>query len=78
MWDTHSFPGLGARVVQRSWQTLQGCARASFDAVAAKAHTIDTHETLHHLLTGRRGRLIKVAFGLGVIACLGVIAVSAL
>jgi hypothetical protein len=76
MWDTHSFPGFGAGVVQRSWHALQGYARASFGAVAAKAHSIDTHETLHHLLTGRRGRLIKVAFGLGVAACLAVIAVS--
>src|SRR5262249_5311943 len=77
-WDTHSFPAFGAGVVQRSWQTLQGYARAGFAAVATKAHSVDTHEALHNLMTGRRGRLIKIAFGLGVLACLGVIAVSAL
>ncbi|HEV2957822.1 MAG TPA: AsmA-like C-terminal region-containing protein [Xanthobacteraceae bacterium] len=52
--------------------------RAAFDTVRTTAHSADTHERLHHLLAGRRGRLIKIAFGLGVAACLAVIAVSAL
>jgi hypothetical protein len=78
MWDTRSFPGLGTGVVQRSWEALRGYARAAFDAVVATAHSADTHERLHHLLTGRRGRLIKIAFGLGVAGCLFVIAVSIL
>jgi hypothetical protein len=78
MWDTRSIPGLGAGFVQRSWEALHGHARAAMDAVLAKAHSAHTHDQLHHLLTGRRGRLIKVAFGLGVAACLAVIAVSAL
>jgi AsmA-like C-terminal region/Protein of unknown function len=85
MWDTRSIPGFGAGSVQRSWETLCGYARAgvahargAVDAVLTKAHSVDTHEQLHHLLTGRRGRLIKIAFGLGVGACLAVIAVSAL
>ena len=78
MWDTRSIPGLGAGFVQRRWEALRGYARASFAALTAKAQSADTHERLHHLVTGRRGRLIKVAFGLGVAACLAVIAVSAL
>ena len=92
MWDTRSIPGFGAGSVQRWWATLRGYARATveharaafdrvraaFDTALTTAHSADTHERLHHLLTGRRGRLIKIAFGLGVAACLGVIAVSAL
>ena len=85
MWDTRSIPGLGTGVVQRSWEALRGCARAAFDAahvasdaVATTVHSADTHERLHHLLTGRRGRLIKIAFGLGIAGCLFVIAVSIL
>jgi AsmA-like C-terminal region/Protein of unknown function len=85
MWDTRSIPGFGAGSVQRWWETLCGYARAGFDrtrtgfdAVRAKAHSVDPHEQLHHLLTGRRGRLIKIAFALGVVACLAVIALSAL
>jgi len=85
MWDTRSIPGLGGGSVQRWWETLRSYARASVDharaavgAVLTKAHSVDPHEQLHHLLTGRRGRLIKIAFGLGVAACLAVIAVSAL
>jgi hypothetical protein len=82
MWDTRSIPGFGAGFVQRSWETLRGLARAAADPVVTKfrsPHTHDQlHDQLHHLLTGRRGRLIKVAFGLVVVACLVVIAVSAL
>src|SRR5262249_36768067 len=85
MWDTRSIPGFGAGVVKRWWETLCDYARAALghapgacDAVRTKAQSADTHEQLHHLLPGRRGRLIKIAFGLGVGACLAVIAVSAL
>jgi len=78
MWDTRSIPGLGAGFVQRSWEALRGYARAASDTVVATAHSADAHERLHHLLTGRRGRLIKIAFALGVAACLAVIAVSIL
>jgi hypothetical protein len=78
MWDTRSIPGFGAGFVQRSFEALRGRARAAVDALAARAHSVDTHERLHDLLTGRRGRLIKVAFALGVVACLAVIVVSAL
>src|SRR5262249_13240511 len=85
MWGTRRIPGLGTGVVQRSWGGLAGCRRAAvagtgaaFGAVAPSVHSADTHERLHHLLTGRRGRLIKIAFGLGVAGCLFVIAVSIL
>ena len=78
MWDTRSIPGFGTGVVQRSWEALRGHARAAFDAVVTRARSAETHERLHHLLTGRRGRLIKIAFGLGVASCLFVIAVSIL
>jgi hypothetical protein len=85
MWDTRSIPGFGAGSVQRWWGALRGYlratfdhARSAFDSVRTTAHSADTHERLHHLLTGRRGRLIKIAFALGVAACLAVIAVSAL
>src|ERR1700730_3332554 len=78
MWDTRSIPGRGAGFVQRSWEALRGYARAASDAVVATAHSADAHERLHHLLAGRRGRLIKIAFALGVAACLAVIAVSIL
>src|SRR5262249_14816159 len=85
MWGTRRIPGLGTGVVQRSWGGLAGCRRAAvagtgagFDAVATTVHSADTHERLHHLVTGRRGRLIKIAFGLGVAGCLFVIAVSIL
>ena len=85
MWDTRSIPGFGAGSVQRWWVALRGYlranfdhARSAFDSVRTTAHSADTHERLHHLLTGRRGRLIKIAFALGVAACLAVIAVSAL
>src|SRR3984893_12179712 len=78
MWDTRSIPGRGAGFVQRSWEALRGYARAASDAVVATAHSADAHERLHHLLAGRRGRLIKIAFALGVAACLAVIAVSGL
>jgi len=78
MWDTRSIPGFSTGVVQRSWEALRGYARAAFDAVVATAHSAETHERLHHLLTGRRGRLIKIAFGLGIAGCLVVIAVSIL
>ncbi|HML15028.1 MAG TPA: hypothetical protein VK456_17110, partial [Xanthobacteraceae bacterium] len=64
--------------MQRAREALRGYARAAIDAVRATAHSADTHEGLHHLLTGRRGRLLKIAFGLGVVACLAVIALSAL
>src|SRR5262249_49171855 len=85
MWDTRSIPGFGAGVVHRWWETLCDYARAAVGSVrgacgvvVTKARSADTHEQLDHLLTGRRGRLIKIAFGLGVVACLAVIAVSAL
>jgi AsmA-like C-terminal region len=78
MWDTRSIPGLGAGFVQRSWEALCGYARAGFDAFVATAHSAEAHERLHQLLTGRRGRLIKIAFGFGVAGCLFVIAVSIL
>ncbi|MBV8753204.1 MAG: hypothetical protein JO328_10145 [Hyphomicrobiales bacterium] len=85
MWDTRSIPGLGTGVVQRSWEALRGYAHAAFEAahaafgaVTTTVHSADTHERLHHLLTGPRGRLIKIAFALGVAGCLFVIAVSIL
>jgi hypothetical protein len=85
MWDTRSIPGLGAGFMQRWWEALHGHvraalahARAAREAALTAANSDETHERLHHLLAGRRGRLIKIAFGLGVAACLGVIALSAL
>ncbi|HXW24581.1 MAG TPA: hypothetical protein VEK73_07540 [Xanthobacteraceae bacterium] len=83
MWDTHSISGLGAGFLQRSWEALHGRARALAHAVLDWRHSRGarphpTHDRLHHLLVGRRGRIIKVAFALGVVACLGVIALSAL
>jgi len=64
MWDTRSIPGFGAGSVQRWWEALRGYlratfdhARSAFDSVRTTAHSADTHERLHHLLTGRRGRL---------------------
>ena len=37
-------------------------ARAAFNVVLAKAHSVDTHEQLDQLLTGRRGRLIEIVW----------------
>ncbi|HEV3184967.1 MAG TPA: hypothetical protein VGZ49_08795 [Xanthobacteraceae bacterium] len=87
MWDTRSIPGLGAGLVQRWWEALQGYARAATDAALDWRHARGgrphrTHDRLHHLhdvlLTGRRGRVVKILFGFGVVGCLAIIAVSAL
>jgi hypothetical protein len=87
MWDTRSIPGLGAGLLQRWREALQGYARAAADAALDWRHSrggrsLRTHDRLHHLhdvlLTGRRGRVVKVLFGIGVFACLVVIALSAL
>jgi hypothetical protein len=83
MWDTRSISGLGAGFLQRAWEALHGYGRAVTDAVLAARHPHtgpyrSTHDRLHDLLTGRHGRLIKVLFGIGVLACLAVIALSAL
>jgi hypothetical protein len=87
MWDTRSISGFGAGFVQRSWETLHGYWRAVAGFAAARRSsrvTRDhrsrrtTHDQLHRLLVGRRGRIVKIAFGAGVAACLAVIGVSAL